>query len=83
MKKGNDEGVEEGLKGLKQRIEHSIKLAKEKTINDKSLAYKLQRELCAWIAKKYSLLNCKKHAYKLKKACKVLRSGQLNCKMAY
>lgn len=39
-----EEGVEEGLKGLKERIEHSIKLTKEKTINDKSLAYKLQRE---------------------------------------
>lgn len=39
-----EEGVEEGLKGLKEKIEHSIKLTKEKTINDKSLAYKLQRE---------------------------------------
>ena len=44
LKKGNDEGVEEGFKCLKERIENSIKLAKEKTINDKSLAYKLQRE---------------------------------------
>ena len=44
LKKGNDKGVEEGFKCLKERIENSIKLAKEKTINDKSLAYKLQRE---------------------------------------
>jgi len=36
LKKGNNEGVEVGLKGLIERIEKSTKSVKEKTISDKS-----------------------------------------------